>query len=414
MFVAFGALLPQAALAVPPRLPEPASEDDGTAMSLPVRDHGVIVSRHARPGRRLRGDHEPIDLLMLVHEADWSSSLEAIIERVADTTAVEVLVEDLRRDGPRYQRLARGRCVELTEVAHDTPWIRDYGPLQVFDGDHPVWVDFAYASDRTLDDALPENLASRHESLLDLQTTYLEGGAVVSNGRGLCAMSEMSLLETGVASGDADQLERFAAHMGCAALAVVPALPDEQTGHADVTIQFLDVDRVAVAWMSPDERPLQSELLDQTEQLLREAADLLGQPLEVVRVPMSSHGDVFYSYLNGTRVGDVFLVPSYARDDPAYQQAAYAILEANMPGVTLVPIPADAMVELGGAIHCITLGLNLPRRAPRRCVPGQATRVEPHGTPRRRRAARSPGSARPWRARPSELQPRPGSKLRAL
>jgi hypothetical protein len=40
---------------------------------------------------------------------------------------------------------------------------------------------------------------------------------------------------------------------------------------------------------------------------------------------------------------------------------AYNIIRSVIPEVELVPVPADHMAQRGGAVHCITLGLSLPR-----------------------------------------------------
>jgi agmatine/peptidylarginine deiminase len=40
------------------------------------------------------------------------------------------------------------------------------------------------------------------------------------------------------------------------------------------------------------------------------------------------------------------------------EKEAYDALSASMPGVELVPVPADDMIELEGAVHCLALGLN--------------------------------------------------------
>ncbi len=74
--------------------------------------------------------------------------------------------------------------------------------------------------------------------------------------------------------------------------------------------------------------------------------------------------DHYRSYVNGLRLGSSFLVPSYGDVDPEEETEAYEILEGAMPGVHLAPIPADRMIELEGAIHCLSQSLMLPRRQP--------------------------------------------------
>jgi len=37
--------------------------------------------------------------------------------------------------------------------------------------------------------------------------------------------------------------------------------------------------------------------------------------------------------------------------------------QSVLPGVKLLPVPADSMAQSGGAVHCITMGLSLPWNA---------------------------------------------------
>jgi agmatine/peptidylarginine deiminase len=151
---------------------------------------------------------------------------------------------------------------------------------------------------------------------------------------------------------------------------VLPALPREQTSHADVMVQFLAQDVAAVAVMDPAHAPEAAERLDLAVGALRRVARALGERLRVIRIPMHAEGDVFYSYLNSTRVHDLLFVPDYRAVRPALQAEAHAKLQAALPDVTLIKVPADYMVPLGGAIHCITLGLNVPAAPPAlSCVP---------------------------------------------
>jgi agmatine/peptidylarginine deiminase len=282
--------------------------------------------------------------------------------------------------------------VDLRDARLNTPWIRDYGPLQVLDGQTVTWLDYGYYADRKLDDKLAGDLAGRFQVRVESEERHVDGGALISNGRGLCAMTDASLADAGMHLLGRPALERFAAELGCHGLAVLPSLREEQTGHADVVAQFLAPDLVAVASMDAARAPLDAELLDLAAGSLRRVARALGQPLHVVRVPMLAKGNVFYSYLNAIRVADLLFVPDYRAVDPEAQAAALAQLHAALPETTLVPVPADAMVALGGAIHCVALGLNLPAAsAQRACLPSHA--ADPSAKPLARSKARPPNRA---------------------
>ena len=155
-----------------------------------------------------------------------------------------------------------------------------------------------------------------------------------------------------------DRMESVMELLGCHSLAVVPALANEQTGHVDILAQFLGPEVAVVAEMDPKVDRQSAEELDAAAGALAAAAEAVGQKLNVVRVPMHVAGEAFFTYVNGTRLREEFLVPFYHRVDPRVQAKAYSRLREALPGVTLVPIHADPMVLRGGAVHCLTLGLS--------------------------------------------------------
>jgi len=152
-------------------------------------------------------------------------------------------------------------------------------------------------------------------------------------------------------------MANFLASLGCSTTAVLPTIPRETTGHADVVAQFLAADLAIVAWVDPDEEPELAPALDESADHLATAAELAGYDMSVLRVPIATSNEVFYSYVNATRLKNRMLVPSFASQPEQLQRDAYAVLTAAMPDLELVPIQSDSMVSRGGAVHCITLGL---------------------------------------------------------
>jgi agmatine deiminase len=244
---------------------------------------------------------------------------------------------------------------------YDSPWVRDYGPVQIEVGGDPVWLDFAYRGERGLDDGIPALLAEHLRIKLERYNVVLEGGALIGNGRGLCAMTEESLAETGVNPAEPEAVDWLLDRLGCRALALLPKLPGELTGHADMLAQFLAPDLVAVAEIDAAAAPAEARALELSVAALRAAAVQLGQPLEVLRLPMPFEGETFYSYVNGTPLRGYFLVPSYSQVSEEVEAEVYRRLDAALPHLELVPVPSDIMIGLGGAVHCMTLGLRLKR-----------------------------------------------------
>lgn len=357
------AVLLPAALLAPMARAQAGDAPPGVGTAPPT---GVVLATTTRSDRRLRGDWEPVDLLLVGYDPSWEVSLKQLIEESDSRVRIQVVMPDDVRglaEAVAFRRWSRERCVTVLDADLDTPWVRDYGPVQVFERGASLWQDYHYSDERWRDDALPWALAEAHRVPMDVEAPELDGGGIASNGRGLCAITERSLAASRIDFDDRAEVEAFASALGCRALAVVPALPAEQTGHVDVAMQFLGPRTVAVASMDAELAPDDAALLDYGAWLVSAAAEALGEPLRVVRVPMWADGDVFYTYVNGTRVGDRFFVPSYQETGRPFEFEAYRALQRALPGVRLTPVPADAMVPLGGALHCITLGLNLPPTA---------------------------------------------------
>lgn len=319
---------------------------------------GAVVIAERAPGRSLRGDFEPPDMLLLAYNRDWVETLSAIVSAARDQTTVGLLVSP--NDIPHLGQSGLGNPthVELLRTALDSPWVRDYGPIETYDDTFgAVWLDHDYTWSRPADDRLPRWLARVLHTPVEASAFVLDGGAVISNGQGLCALTATSLADSGLAFDRDAELASFLASLGCSVTAVLPQVPGERTGHADMIGQFLSPEHVMVAELDARTHPLPAARLDEAAEQLLAAAAMANQPLEVSRVPVAMEGTRFYSYVNATRLRTRLLVPRFSFVPVELEQAAYRALRMALPGVELVTIDADKLISHGGALHCLTLGL---------------------------------------------------------
>lgn len=316
---------------------------------------------------RLAGDWAPVDAVVLTISAGWPQTLAPLLDAIAGQVPVDVLVQrgagrrHVRRFIAGLQPSTRERITVL-EGEVDSPWVRDYGPLQLQGPDGPRWLDAAYV-ERPLDDAVPTRLAQRWSVPVDTLPWSIDGGALVSDGDGLC-ISTFDYFETHRIPRRGPILEReILPAIGCEALVFVSALLDEDTGHVDMFMQFLDRSTLAISSVDPGLDPDQARRLDDVAHDVDTAAARLGLPLRIVRVPMGIElaGDLL-PYVNGLRVGDAFLMPAYYDVPTPTEVRATAALAAALPGVEIVRIPTAEMADLGGALHCAALGLHGARR----------------------------------------------------
>ena len=335
----------------------------------------------------LRGDWDTSSALLVVYNRSWQSAIGRLLDYAHDDLPVYVLATPIDARSASFRRwFASVPFAGLVSIALDTPWIRDYGPLEVQSESGISWLDLIYApEDRPLDDAVPGLLGEVFETPPRTEQFQLEGGGIISSGDGLCGMTEASLQELGLPTADAETWEHFLETIGCRTLARLPELPLEATGHADMLAQFLSPTQVAIAVPTPESAPEVGEALRGVRRALIQAADAHGRQLEFVELPMVNVEDRYYSYVNGLRTPSHYFVPSYSFVDRALEEEAHQRLARALQGVQVVGVDSDEMIENGGAIHCVTLGLKHPLLPRAHRLPG---RVASAGKPGLRRGRR--------------------------
>lgn len=308
-----------------------------------VADHAPTVLQH--------GDAAPLEALYIVYNRPWRDALVPLLREAAPR--VRVVARPNQVDDAARWLQSTGVAAELVSMPIDSPWIRDYGPLQRAG----VWVDARYHESRPHDDAVPQLLGAALKRPVEAAPFFLEGGGIISNGVGLCAMTWSSFMAMRLPLEDG-RWEDALHVLGCAALAVVPQPTMERTGHIDMLAQFTARDRVVMSAGCPHVDVDDAASLDEGAQAFTAAAELLQQPLAVSRVPM--HVDAqgtFYSYVNAVRVNGLWWVPLYGAVPATEEESAYRAMAQAAPNATLVPLSADPFNALGGALHCITWGL---------------------------------------------------------
>jgi agmatine deiminase len=307
----------------------------------------------------LRGDWDTSSALLVVYNSSWRLPLERLLAFAHDDLPVYVLATPDDTESSEFRHwLSAMPFAGLVSIELDTPWIRDYGPLEVQRARGISWLDMVYSPDeRPLDDAVPtllgEVFATPHEN----EQFSLDGGGIISNGDGLCGITEATLQGVELDTGDPDQVEAFLQTVGCRTLARLPELPSESTGHVDMVAQFLSRDQVAIAVPTAKSPKSVREALSRARHALTQAAAVHGQDLVFVDLPIVSHAARYYSYVNGLRTPSHYFVPSYSHVDAKVEAEVHRRLAEALSGVTLVAVDSDEMIASGGAVHCVTLGL---------------------------------------------------------
>ena len=310
----------------------------------------------------LRGDWDTSSALLVVYNSSWRVPLKRLLSFARSDLAVYVLATPAASKSREFQRWLAGMpFAGLVSIELDTPWIRDYGPIEVERTRGISWLDMIYApGDRPLDDAVPTLLGEVFETSQQREQFQLDGGGIISSGAGLCGITEASFEALELDLQDPERVQHFLKTVGCRTLARLPELPSEATGHVDMVAQFLSPNQVAIAVPVEESPPELRLALNRARHALSEAGRAHGQELQFVELPIVSHEERYYSYVNGLRTPSHYFVPSYSNVDRKLEAEIYRRLAQALDGIKVVDVDSDDMIESGGAIHCVTLGLKRP------------------------------------------------------
>lgn len=239
-------------------------------------------------------------------------------------------------------------------------WVRDYGPSFVRrPGGGITILDAEYLEvDRRNDDAAPTELASLLRLPVEHVPLTIEGGNLLSNGRGLCLTTTTTITRNAFRGLGADGVTRaLARHYGFEEVVTLRPLLSEPTGHVDMFATFVSPDTVVVGEYDPRIDPVNADVLNHNAfALSRLTVD--GKPLRVVRVPMpTNRGSVWRTYTNVVYANGTLLVPTYGHVDPAGEQRAMDTYAALLPEWDIAGIDACSIVRQRGALRCVTIGI---------------------------------------------------------
>lgn len=294
----------------------------------------------------------------------YPDMLAQLVQALKGRVALLALVpDDACREKVRSVLAARGQsddAVEFVSVPHNTMWTRDYGPFIVRQPNgEPAMTDLIYVgADRRKDDLVPWWLGKNYSLPVVHVPLTLEGGNLLGNGRGLCLTTTKTLLKNRERGLDDDEILRLLdQYFGAEQTVVLEPLQRESTGHVDMFAVFVDADTVLVGRYDASIDPQNAAILDRNAARLA-SVHFAGRPLEVVRVPMPSNADgKFRTYTNAVFANGVLLLPRYGDLDPEGLHAALAAYRRFLPDWKCITIDATKVIEMGGALHCMTLNL---------------------------------------------------------
>ena len=263
----------------------------------------------------------------------------------------------------RDAQLARAACtnaVEIAELPLDDSWLRDCGPIYVFDDrasrlavhfEFNAWGEKFPPWDR--DAAVGRLIAERLGDRVREVSLVLEGGSILTDGRGTLLTTEQCLLNPNRNPSLArEQIEQaLREHLGVTNVVWLGRglLEDRDTdGHVDLIAAFTQPGRVLLQSVSEDN--------PNYEHCAENRARLQTASVEVVEMPFLPYDEIAgeqiaASYLNFYICNGAVIVPVAGAET---DQDALRIISAAYPGREVVAVPGLVLAYGGGGPHCIT------------------------------------------------------------
>jgi agmatine/peptidylarginine deiminase len=255
--------------------------------------------------------------------------------------------------------------VSFLVIPTNSSWIRDYSPVFFYtEGNLTGCMDMYYFPDRPEDDAFSSEFARINEMIIDTLHLYFEGGNIMFNGLGTLVTTKKLYSANPLYSPEYIN-NHLKSSFGLSSVIALDNLTDDETGHVDMFAKFIDERRVLVSEVYETDRE-DREILDINAMVLSTSSiSDTGGVFEVIRIPMGVFyrsfppGWVYHTYTNSLILNKQVFVPYYGTE---FDSIAFEIYRVNMPGYEIIGVNCNAIINTGGAVHCLAVGVpeNMP------------------------------------------------------
>ncbi len=331
--------------------------------------------------RRLPAEWEEQDGILLSWPhvgTDWSASLE-LVEPVFITLAREISREEnvvvVSPDPDRTENCIALSGADMSRVRiYDLPtndtWTRDFGPITVMDGVHPLLLDFGFNGWGLKFPANLDNQVSRRLKrsgafgATGLKTVglVLEGGSIESDGEGTLLTTSDCLLNDNrnphLTRCDLETVlgkEFGAAHILWLEHGYLAG--DDTDSHVDTLARLCPNDTI-IHVVCNDPADEHYRVLGAMRRELASFRTRKGTPYRLLELPWpAARYDrqgmrLPATYANFLIINNAVLVPVY--DDPQ-DDMALALVAAAFPGRRIVGVNSLPLILQHGSLHCVTM-----------------------------------------------------------
>ena len=317
-------------------------------------------------------------------ETIWAETLTAIdrvfTEVVRHVSAREKVIiscyDALHREHISKLLTADGVNMDMVSI-HIAPcddiWVRDHGPMTVYQDGKPILLDFTFngwgdkypsANDNNITRILHRDHAFDSTAIKTIDMV-LEGGAIEVDGQGTLLTTSSCLLakSRNIYLSKEEISSQLSALFGLNKILWLDhgALAGDDTdGHIDTLARFIDANTICYI-TCPDSSDEHYVPLKAMEQQLQSFTNYQGKPYTLIPLPWPQARYADYdgrrlpaTYANFLLINGAVLVPTY--NDPADAEAL-RIFSSCFPGREIIAIDSLPVIQWYGSLHCMTMQL---------------------------------------------------------
>ena len=208
-------------------------------------------------------------------------------------------------------------------------WMRDFMPILLDD-----WRLVSYDYD---------HLRTKIQPLKEHINLVIDGGNFVRLG-GKAIMTDKIFIEN-PSKTKAEIIETIKQKCALNELIIIPRQPYDMLGHSDGMVRWIDENSVLVNDFSNESKSFNDRLINALK------ASGLDVKFMKYREGFFSKKRDWGAYLNFIKIKDILIVPIYEEDD---DDVALEQIKEIYSGYKVETIKLSEIIELGGALHCIT------------------------------------------------------------
>ena len=307
-------------------------------------------------------EKQELIFLSLPHEnTDWKPYLDEILDAyerlVAAIAPFQKVVLICPDERIFRERFAKFDNVEFVKIDTDDTWIRDYGMIDVQDGEKIVSYDFKFNAwggkfESSKDNAVNLELAKRFKSDLRSIDLVLEGGSIDFNGRGTLLTTQKCLLnDNRNAHLNKEQIEaRLKELFGLGRVIWLKngfIKGDDTDSHVDTLARFIAHDTIAYASCDDPNDEHFEELAAMKKELENTGFKLV--PLPLPKAKFYGGRRLGCTYANFIFINGAVIVPTYSDDN---DKIVLERLARELPNHKIIGVDSLVFVRQNGSLHC--------------------------------------------------------------